>query len=125
MAKWLPAEVLAFYAAAVTMMQPPLTPEGQPTEPPVVSWWAWSIALAATPVFVYIGALYRHNFDRFWLRVGLSLPAFVLWSATVPYSAWYDVSFFESGSAIFWLALGLAAAAFTAIASHLAPPAEE
>jgi hypothetical protein len=113
--KWLPGEVVAGYAATVVMMQPD-QPETGPAKPPDVSWAPWIVALVATPVFVLLGALYANNMKKLVARIILSLPAFVLWSASVPHSAWDNVDGFKNNHAVFLFVLLLVTSAFTTIA---------
>jgi hypothetical protein len=110
--KWLPAEVVAGYAATVTIMQPDQV-EGAVPKPPSVSWAAWLVAFVATPIIVLFAAGAAGNLNKIVQRVVLSMPAFVLWSASVPYSAWNKVDAFKDNRPVFLLILLLVTTIFT------------
>ena len=118
--KWLPGEIVAGYAAVVVMLQPE-QPKTGPAKAPVVSWWAWIIAVIATPVFVLLGAWYASNWTKFVPKILLSVPAFVLWSASIPHSAWDKIDGFRDNHPIFLFALLLVTSAYTTIAQKLVP----
>jgi hypothetical protein len=113
---WLPAEVVTGYAAAVAMTQLPAPAE------PVVDPLPWLISLVATPVLLLLVAmgkkgarkLTKAQRGRLNRRALLSVPAFALWSATVPFSVW--TNWVDTTSPVFWYVLLLAAVAFTAFA---------
>lgn len=120
LSKWIPAEVIALYATTVAAMQP-VQPEDGPAQPPSVEWLPWAILLVATPLIVMLTALTKRQRYRLWPKVLLSMPAFVMWSATVPHSAWEGFNFFDLKSPLVLLCLAVAALIFTLLAEWIVP----
>jgi Na+/proline symporter len=118
--KWLPAEVVGGYAAAVVAMQPEQG-EGQPPAPPDISWTAWIIALVATPILVFLVAKAVKNNEKRLARVGLSIPAFALWSASIPNSVWEKLDAFSDNRRLFLLGLLFVVSGFTYLAQLIVP----
>jgi hypothetical protein len=118
--RWLPAEVVAGYAAVVTAMQPEQV-EGGLAKLPSVSWAAWLVALVATPVLIFLLSKAAKNNALLGRRVGLSIPAFILWSASVPHSVWEKLDAFRENRPVFLFVLLLVTSAFTALAQWLVP----
>lgn len=121
--KWLPAEIVAGYAAVVVAMQPEVI-EGAAAQPPDVSWEAWLIALAATPVLVLVAAMVAKTTERLAARAILSIPAFALWSATIPHSVWEKWDSFEESRPLFLFGLLIVVSIFTYVAQAIAPSEE-
>lgn len=106
--KWIPAEVIAIYGATISQMQPEAA---TPPAAPVVSMPLWFIALAFTPVIVAVaGFLTKAN--KVPLRVAFSIVAFVVWSSTVPHSAWEQFGLFTDNKLIAYALLGLISLVF-------------
>lgn len=118
--KWIPAEVVAGYAATVQLMQPSLV-AGKASKPPVISWSAWIIALVATPILVALGAWLATSYNHLVAKVLLSIPAFGLWSASVPYSVWNKSGQFRDNTPFTLFLLLIITGIFTAVAEKLAP----
>jgi hypothetical protein len=116
--KWLPAEVVGGYAAAVTMLQPTQI-KGEPAKAPVISTSAWVLSIVATPILVLAVALAAKKTKKLAQRVVLSVPAFALWSASVPHSVWENMNAFRDNRPVFLLGLLFATALFSAIAEIL------
>jgi hypothetical protein len=90
--KWIPGDVLAIYAAGVTVLA---NREGAQ---PNIHWLA--VMALATPAIVLLGgwatgALRREHA----VRAALAIIAFGIWSVTVPFSGWqqWDVIARDSG----------------------------
>lgn len=113
--KWLPAEIIAGYAATVAIMQP----EAGSAEPANISAAAWWVALVATPVLVAVAGWVVGGVEKLPAKIALSIPAFGLWSASVPASAWNKVDAFKENSAVFMLVLLLVTVVFTGVAEKL------
>jgi hypothetical protein len=118
--KWLPAEIVAGYAAVVTAMQPEQA-AGAPAKPPSISWTAWVVALIATPILVLVGAWTAGKLAGAVARMALSVPAFALWSATIPHSVWEKWDAFTNNRPLLLFVLLIVVSIFTAIAQKLAP----
>jgi hypothetical protein len=106
--KWIPAEVIAIYAATISQMQPEA---GAASQAPVVSTPLWFIALGFTPVIVAVAG-YLTKATKVPLRVLFSIVAFVVWSSTVPHSAWEQFALFTDNKLIAYALLGLISLVF-------------
>jgi hypothetical protein len=113
--KWLPAEIIAGYAATVALMQP----EAGSSEPANISPLVWWIGLAATPVLVGLAGWVGDNFVKLPTKIVLSIPAFALWSASVPASAWNKIDAFQNSTPAFMFVILLVTIMFTAVAEKL------
>ncbi len=109
--KWIPAEVIAIYAAAVAQLQP--KPDGIP-QPPVVSVELWAIALVFTPVIVGVASVLGNATQRVW-RIIFSIPAFLVWSSTIPHSAWAKLDVFADNQIIAYVVLAFLSLVFPPI----------
>lgn len=112
--KWIPGDVIALYAATVALMQPAL----DSGEDPVISFPAWLIALVATPLVVYAIGLAAKT-SKLWLRAFFSIPAFAIWSSTVPHSAWQGWPLFNDNPVLAYLVLGLLALILPPFADYM------
>jgi predicted benzoate:H+ symporter BenE len=113
--KWLPAEIIAGYAATVALMQP----KAGSAEPANISSTAWWIALIATPVLIGIAGWVAGNYTKLPIKIALSIPAFALWSASVPSSAWNKLDAFRDNSPVFMFGVLIVTIIFTAIAEKV------
>lgn len=114
--RWIPTEVVVLYGAAVAASQPAGTPAA-----PVIPLAPWIVCLVASPVLSVVLALSTERREHMIWKAVLAAAAFVLWSETVPNSAWNLVPGFSPSGPITLLVIGLTAAIFTPIAEWLAP----
>ena len=117
--RWLPAEVVALYAAIVAAMQP--RQEDGKQIVPEVRLWPWLLGIVATLLVVLFGAKAADNTDKLLWRLVLAGVAFVLWSATVPYSAWYLLPWIDLAGMAFWGTLTIVVVVFTKVAQWAVP----
>jgi len=89
------------YAAAVSQMQPEA---GAASQAPVISLPLWIIALVATPAIVFVGGLLAKS-EKVPLRMAFSVPAFILWSSTVPHSPWNSWDLFAQNQIVAYAVL--------------------
>lgn len=101
-------------------MQPEVV-EGAAPQPPDISWAAWIIALAATPVLVFVAAGIAKKTKGLAAKVVLSIPAFALWSASIPHSVWEKWDSFDENRPLFLFGLLIVVSIFTYIAQALVP----
>ncbi|HEY4266880.1 MAG TPA: hypothetical protein VGM94_01690 [Galbitalea sp.] len=106
--KWIPAEVIAIYGATISQMQPAA---GAASQTPVVSTPLWVIALVFTPVIVAVAGWLTKS-TKVPLRVAFSIVAFVVWSSTVPHSAWDQFDLFTKNKELSYALLGLLSLVF-------------
>ena len=114
--KWIPGDVIVLYGGTVALMQPEQPAEGSVT--PVVSVPAWLITLIATPLIVWVAAGLADKKQIPW-RIAFSVPSFMIWSATVPHSAWEKWGVFSENAPIVYLVLGLLALILPPIADSV------
>ena len=109
--KWIPADVVTIYAAAVAQMQP--KPDAA-DQTPVVSVPLWVIALVATPLVVLVGSVLAKSRNTVW-RMLFSIPAFIVWSSTIPHSAWSELSIFTDNQIVAYVVLAFLSLIFPPI----------
>jgi len=101
---FLPAEMIALYAAFVAAAQP--DPKSQ--LPAVIDLPLWIVALVLSPLLVFALSLWVGKDTQAMRRkkTVVAIPAFALWSASIPASAVYLVPWFRLSQA--WVALAFA-----------------
>jgi hypothetical protein len=114
-AKWIPAEIVTLYGAGVTAMQPAADAADKT---PVISVELWVVALVGTAVLIFAAAMSAGQKNGL-LRAALGMVAFVIWSATIPHSAWEKLSFFTTNEIVVYVGLGIAAVAASVIFDRL------
>jgi len=116
--KWIPAEVVVVYAGAVAANQP--APDSG--EAPFVSWQLWVICLVATPLYILVIAWATGKGKNLVWKAVLSIPAFALWTATIPFSLWTMWKPFTDQTGWFLGGIVILAGLLTVVAQKLAPP---
>jgi hypothetical protein len=107
--KWIPGDVLALYVAGVTVV----ASRGQAGLD--VGWLL--LAAIATPVLVVLGAWSTGEVARGdFVKAGLGLMAFVVWSLTVPSSGWQHLTFIAADPGLVTVIAALAGLMFGLIA---------
>jgi hypothetical protein len=108
--EWIPADVVALYAAAVTYLE---ESDGNPSR-----GWLY-VFMAVTPLFSWLGVLAaKKTFTWQSLVAGvLALGAFAIWSASVPNSGWWDIDAVAENPRNVAIAAALGGALFGLIAS--------
>ncbi|KQO98324.1 hypothetical protein [Leifsonia sp. Leaf264] len=115
--KWIPADVVAGYGIATTLK----VANNKDADPDWVAWW---IFLIIAPIFVAVVAwATKETKDLAW-KVILVVPAFILWSSTIPASVWNTFSWFKDATALTYGVLFIIAVLFTIVAQRLAPPSD-
>lgn len=115
--KWIPADVMAIYGAAIIAMQPKPAADGS-APPAVVSVELWVAFLVATPILVGILGWVAGS-ERLARRVLLSVPAFIIWTASVPHSAWEKLPLFTDSTVLVLAVLAVVAAGFAPFADKV------
>ncbi|WP_345799902.1 hypothetical protein AAIB33_10440 [Microbacterium sp. AZCO] len=108
--EWIPADVVALYAAAVTALQ------GSKSNPS----FGWLIVfLIATPIISWLGVLAaRKPFTWKALAAGLlAAAAFAIWSASVPFSGWWEIPAIAANPVAVAISCALGGAVFGLVAS--------
>jgi hypothetical protein len=107
--KWIPGDVLALYVAGVTI----LASRGEAGLD--VGWLV--VAAIATPGLVLLGAWSTGEVARRdFVKAGLGLMAFIVWSLTVPSSGWQHVTFIAADPGLVTVIAALAGLVFGLIA---------
>ncbi|MBX7451923.1 hypothetical protein GR927_28370 [Mycolicibacterium sp. 3033] len=109
-AKWIPGDIMAFYLAAVTLIS-----GTSATGRPSVSLWL--AAAAATAILILLAALKAKRGKKdTTTRIGLGVTAFFVWSAVIPQSGWFALSWSAENPRAMTLAAALVGIVFAQIA---------
>lgn len=110
--RWIPADVVAFYALVVTALR-------QGSTSPNVPWLM--IFAIGTPLIVILGA-FSLGRPLLWSDLcdaALSLPAFLIWSISIPESGWWKWSAVSNNPAVAAVAAGLCGLVFSLLAQGI------
>jgi hypothetical protein len=116
--KWIPAEIIALYGAFVATQVAAALAAGTVVKP---DWTLWWIMLAATPVYVAVVALLTDSRKDIVAKVLISIPSFVVWTATVPGSIWGDLEWFQNASGPGFIVIALLAGLIALLGNKFAP----
>jgi hypothetical protein len=120
---WIPGEVIAAYAAIVLALQPDQTGDTPPLE--ITSkWWIVGAMVFAAILTVLGGWARSKNLTgaegwQLAVRAVLAAVAFLIWSAVIPGSAWYDIKDFAEHQPVVALVAGLVGSVFALLAEGI------
>lgn len=110
--EWIPADVIALYAAAITAF------EQEPTDGSSKVLIVGGVVLAF--VAVVLGAFAGDGFSKtVWLRACLAPIAFLIWSPSVPNSGWQDIEWIADHPGLTVMACAVLAFIFALAAQGL------
>jgi hypothetical protein len=121
---WIPGEVIAAYAAIVLALQPEKTGDAEPPMEITSAGWIVGAMIFAAILTALGGWARARNLSgkesrELAVRAVLAAIAFLIWSAVVPGSAWYDIDDFAENQTVVALVAGLIAAVFSLFAEGI------
>jgi hypothetical protein len=89
--KWIPGEIVAFYAAGITMLSDGSDKVASPNR------GLWLGALAATVALALLSSKKAGKSHRqAAILAALAAAAFLIWSAAMPFSGWQSIAWFST-----------------------------
>jgi hypothetical protein len=116
--KWIPSEIIAVYGAVVATQVASALANGTTVKP---DWSLWWIMLAATPIYVVVVAFATQSQANVFAKAVISVPAFALWTATVPGSIWGAFEWFQKTNGVGFVLVALLAGLIALVGNKLAP----